>query len=256
MTTTQVGMRCPDCARQKTPVHTLRTMRTEPVVTYALIAINVILFLASNQFGVNGGGGDALYRKLELYGPAINQSNEYWRLVTGGFLHAGLLHIFFNMFLLYVLGQLLEPALGSARFAAIYFTSLLTASFGALLLTASSPTVGASGAVFGLMGAAAVEYYVRGINPLQTNIGMLIVFNLVLSFTLSGISVGGHIGGLAGGVMAALAIRAGDQRRSLALGLIGCLVIAIGSAAGALAAAQSSGPDLLSHPVPVAAIFP
>jgi membrane associated rhomboid family serine protease len=257
MTTTPVGMRCPECARQRTPVHTLRTMQTVPRVTYALIAINVILFLASDQFGLNGGTGDALYRKLALYGPAIRDNNEYWRIVSGGFLHEGLLHIFFNMFLLYLLGQLLEPALGSVRFAAIYFTSLLTASFGALLVTPNALTVGASGAVFGLMGAAAVEYYARGINPLQTQIGFLILINLLLSFTLSGLSIGGHIGGLVGGILAALAIQAGDRRRSQALGLLGCLVIAVGSAAGALAAAESSSPvNVLSQPAAPVGIGP
>src|SRR4051794_41973617 len=104
------------------------------------------------------------------------------------------------MYLLWILGQMLEPMLGSGRFAALYFTALLWGSFGALVVTPDANTVGASGAVFGLMGAAAVELRARGINPFQTDIGFLILFNLGLSFLLSGsISVGGHIGGLIGG---------------------------------------------------------
>ena len=78
---------------------------------------------------------------------------EYWRLVTAGFLHAGFFHLLFNMLSLYILGGLLEPAVGRLRFGLIYFVSLLAGSFGALLLEPTSPTVGASGAIFGLMGA-------------------------------------------------------------------------------------------------------
>src|ERR671932_494384 len=121
MTPTPVGMRCPECAKQRTKVHTARSMRSDPRVTVGIIIVCV---------------------------------------------------------------------------AALLFTALLWGSFGALLLTPDAHTVGASGAVFGLMGAAAVELRSRGINPFQTDIGMLIIFNLGLSFVLSGISIGGHIGGV------------------------------------------------------------
>jgi membrane associated rhomboid family serine protease len=130
-------------------------------------------------------------------------TGEYYRLVTSGFLHADLLHIAFNMYLLYVLGQMIEPVVGHVRFGVVYLFSLLCGSFGALLLSPDVLTVGASGAVFGLMGLAVIVQRSRGINPFDTGIGSLIVLNLVITFAFSGsISVGGHIGGLIGGLVA------------------------------------------------------
>jgi membrane associated rhomboid family serine protease len=202
-----------------------------------LIAVNVLAYLGSGRFGFSGGGGSSAYAHGFLAGPPIHYQHEYWRLITGGFLHANLLHIGLNMYLLWLLGQMLEPAIGSVKFAAVYFASLLAGSFGALLVSPDVATVGASGAIFGLMGAAVVEMRARGIDPMQSGIGGLILINLVFTFAFSGISVGGHIGGLVGGLLAGLAVNFGDQRRSTALAVAGCLAIAAASVAGALAAA-------------------
>jgi membrane associated rhomboid family serine protease len=242
MTPTPVGMRCPECSRQKTPVRTLSSTHDEPRATVALIIACAVAFLASGSFGVGGaGGGNRLFADFALFGPAISGADEYWRLVTGGFLHAGFIHILFNMYLLWVLGQMLEPALGSARFLALYATALLWGSFGALLVQPDAVTVGASGAVFGLMGAAAVELRARGINPFQTSIGMLIIFNLMLSFVLSNISIGGHVGGLAGGVVAAVALGYADRRRSRAMAYAMCAALSLFAVAGGIWAAGQSG---------------
>ena len=108
------------------------------------------------------------------------------------------------MLALYVLGEMLEPAVGRLRFGLIYFASLLAGSFGALLLEPTSPTVGASGAVFGLMGAAFVVMRSRGVNPMESGLGLWIGLNLLITFTIPNISIGGHLGGLVGGVLAAL----------------------------------------------------
>jgi membrane associated rhomboid family serine protease len=236
MTPTPVGMRCPECSRQRTQVRSLASTRAEPRVTVAIIIACAVAFLASGSIGPGGGGHSAIYRDGALYGPAV-ADGELWRLVTSGFLHSGFIHIGFNMYLLWILGQMLEPELGSVRFAALYFTSLLCGSFGALLLDPNALTVGASGAVFGLMGAAAVELRSRGVNPLQTDIGMLIVFNLALSFVIPNISVGGHVGGLIGGALAALILDAARRAgaRSLVAGLVGCLALSGAAVAGALA---------------------
>lgn len=121
---------------------------------------------------------------------------EWYRLVTSGFLHFGIIHLAFNMLLLYQLGQLLEPALGRARFVLLYFAALFAGSFGALLTAPNSLTGGASGAVFGLMGAAAVGLHRRGVNVFSTGIGTTLLINLVLTFSIRGISVGGHLGGV------------------------------------------------------------
>jgi membrane associated rhomboid family serine protease len=232
MTPTPVGMRCPECSKQRTKVRTLRSTTNEPVVTYALIAINVIVFLAEGQFGIGStNGGTELFRRFALDGPDV-ANGDYWRIVTSGFLHAGLLHILFNMYLLYLLGNMLEPAIGSVRFALVYFVSLFAGSLGALIVSPDTLTVGASGAVFGLMGAAAVELSARGINPMETGIGGLIIFNLVFSFVFSGISIGGHIGGLIGGAVTGFLFLQADQRRiprQASLGLtvaLGALVFA------------------------------
>jgi membrane associated rhomboid family serine protease len=245
MTSTPVGMRCPECVRQKTKVRTMRDVHSEPRVTYALIAINVIIFFATITAGGGiglGSSGGPLFRDFALWGPGV-ANGEIWRLVSGGFLHSGLLHIGFNMYLLYLLGTMLEPSLGSVRFAALYVAALLAGSCGALLLNPAAFTVGASGAVFGLMGAAFVEMRRRGIDPMQSGIGGLLVLNLVITF-LPGfnISIGGHIGGLIGGVLAALVIGQSQRYKATAstvLAVAGCLVIAAIAVAGALAAASS-----------------
>ena len=177
---------------------------TEPRVTIVLIIVCAVVFLATNGFS---GGSGKLWNDWLLYGPAVHFGHDYWRLVTSGFLHSGPIHILFNMYLLWLLGNLLEPTLGSGRFAALFFTALLWGAFGALVATPNGLTVGASGAVFGLMGAAAVEQRARGINPFKTDIGVLILLNLVLSFVISGISIGGHIGGLLGGILVGRGLR-------------------------------------------------
>ena len=124
------------------------------------------------------------------------KDGEWWRLVTAGFLHFGILHIAMNMLLLWQLGNLLESAIGRGRFVLLYLAALVGGSFGALLLSPDALTGGASGAVFGLMGAAAVALWHRGINPMRTGIGTTLVINLLITFTIPGISIGGHLGGV------------------------------------------------------------
>ncbi len=246
MTTTPVGMRCPECSKQSTRVMTMRNMATRPRVTFALIAINVIVFLGEGSFTLSSQPTGKLYEEGALFGsirgvPTLGVAHgQWWRLVTNGFLHENLLHIGFNMWVLYYLGMMLEPALGHLKFGVIYGVSLLTGSFGALLVSPHALTVGASGAVFGLMGAAAVEMRARQIPLMQSGVGMLILLNLIFSFTVPGISWGGHIGGLIGGVLAALVIQFGDRYRSQALALAGCAAIAVVAVAGSLATSHAS----------------
>jgi len=235
MTPTPVGMRCPECSSQRTQVRTMRSVRasSEPRVTVGIIIVCVAAFLATGL----GSNDSRLFFDLALAGPPIDQDNEVWRLVTGGFLHAGVIHILFNMYLLWVLGQMLEPELGSRRFGLLYFTALLWGSLGALFVDPDALTVGASGAVFGLMGAAAVELRARGINPLQTDIGLLIIFNLGLSFVLANISIGGHVGGLIGGALAGAAFLWGDRLGRRSAGDVACVALAVAAAAAGIAIA-------------------
>src|SRR4051794_10979989 len=228
MTPTQVGMRCPECSRQTTKVRNLRTTSDRPVVTTALIAINLLIYFGS---ATNG----RINLDFGLYGPAV-ANGDWYRLVTAGFLHASIIHVGFNMYILWFLGNLLEPALGPVRFFALYMASLLAGSFGALLLSPNALTVGASGAIFGLMGAAFVMQRARGIDPMQGGIGPLIVLNLVLSFVLSNVSIGGHLGGLIGGALAGWLIdQAQDRRRGVALPVAACVAVGAVAVAGAFA---------------------
>jgi membrane associated rhomboid family serine protease len=207
MTTTPVGMRCPECARERTKVKTIGA-GSEPTLTYVLMGINILLWLG---FGLSGSAGSDVYGQAALSRQGL-ADGQLWQIVTAGFLHArlgesfGILHIFTNMFSLYILGTLLEPAVGRLRFGLIYAVSLLAGSFGALLLQPVGATVGASGAIFGLMGAAVVVMRNRGINPMESGLGLWIGLNLLITFTIPGISIGGHLGGLVGGALSAFVL--------------------------------------------------
>jgi len=209
-----VGFHCPECVRGAAQqVHTMRTVQrsaANPVVTTALVAMNVAIYLVASigsglaepSFGVQLDFaliGQGLSSSAGLIGVA---EGEWYRLVSGGFLHGSLLHLGFNMYVLWILGKQLEPALGQVAFAAVYFASMLAGSLGVMVLEPDALTVGASGAVFGLFGYAVVAQYVRGINPMQTGLGMVILINLAFTFLVPGISIGGHVGGLLGGFVA------------------------------------------------------
>lgn len=261
MTTTPVGMRCPECSKQRTKVMHMRDMAAVPRVTYTLIAINVIAFLAEGNLSFSGGPTDGVYEKGALLGSIAGvpeqgvAHGQWWRIITSGFLHENLIHIGFNMYVLYVLGHMLEPALGRVKFGVIYAVALLTGSLGALIVSPHAVTVGASGAVFGIMGAAAVELRARQIPLMQGgalgSIGGLILINLVLSFTLSGISWGGHVGGLLGGALVAFVLMQGERRRALALAYVGCAVIAAAAVAGSIVTSKASEQEASAAPVTV-----
>jgi membrane associated rhomboid family serine protease len=208
MTPTSVGMRCPECSREKTRVVRRAWAGGEPIVTYTLIGINVLAYLGTVISGASATGslgGNSLLVKAALNGPAV-ANGEVYRIVTSGFMHYGFLHLLFNMYALYILGQLLEPAIGSLRFSLIYFVALIGGSIGALILDPNALTAGASGAVFGLMGAAVLLMRNRGINPFESGILIWLGLNLAITFTVSSISVGGHIGGLIAGTIAAAVV--------------------------------------------------
>jgi membrane associated rhomboid family serine protease len=243
MTPTPVGMRCPECASQRTKV--VRGVGqqdgfAQTPATYILIALNVIVYLIQIATGSGGFFSQGVTQFMidwGLFGPFVAEG-EVYRLVTSGFLHASLIHIGFNMFLLFFLGRLLEPSLGTPRFVALYFASMLAGSFGALAVEPNALTIGASGAVFGLAGAVFIMARGRGMDALAGEIGFLILFNLVLGFLVPRISVGGHIGGLIGGALCALVIVAGERgmlgRARLPLELLAMVAVGAASVVGAL----------------------
>ena len=244
MTPTPVGMRCPECASQRTKV--VRGVGkpegfAQTPATYILIGLSVIGYLIEIATGTGGLSSNQLSQFMVdfgLYGPFVAEG-EWYRLVTSGFLHAGFIHLGFNMFLLFFLGRLLEPALGTPRFLALYFASLLAGSFGALLVEPDTVTIGASGAVYGLAGAVFIIARGRGMEALAGQIGFLIIFNLIFSFVAPRISVGGHIGGLVGGVLCALVVVAGERgmlgRNRLPLEILAMAAVGAAAVIGALA---------------------
>jgi membrane associated rhomboid family serine protease len=244
MTPTSVGMRCPECAGQRTKVRGIGAAATEPVLTYVLIGVNVAVALGGLLSGASTTGSGGLGQSKLIGDLAVSRAEvaagDYWRILTSGFVHSGFFHLAFNMFALYILGGLLEPAIGRLRFGLIYLVSLLCGSFGALLLEPTLPTVGASGAIFGLMGAAVFVMRSRGISLMESGLGLWIGLNLLLTFTISNISVGGHIGGLVGGSVAAVLLLNVGERVRLPAYVPALLTAALGVVAVAAAIAISS----------------
>ncbi len=231
----QVGSHCLDCSKAAQPDIKTRikyaNAKQFTLITNIIIALNVAVFVwvaaadvETISGGLGGGGGTSklqfdlgLNRTVLQLGVdfpnTINSDHSYqwYRLVTSGFLHFGILHILLNMYLLYLLGQLLERSLGRTRFALLYTASLLGGSAGVLLFTDQGISGGASGAVFGLMGAAAISMHRQGINILNTGIGRTLAINLLITFVLGsslGISIGGHLGGVAAGAICGVVMMA------------------------------------------------
>jgi membrane associated rhomboid family serine protease len=260
MTSTPVGMRCPECARQKTRVvrSPSGAFSGATPVTFGLIGVCVAAFIAQVSGGMGMATGSPAGSVTVDYaligyglvglGEAIGVAEgEYYRIITGGLLHSGLLHLGINMLALYFLGRLLEPATGPWRFAGIFFVSLLGGSLGALVLSPDDLTVGASGAVFGLLAAGFIEARDRGMHDVASQIGFYVVLNLVFTFSVPNISVGGHLGGLvAGGVLTLILARVrraggrGAQTTEMAV------IIALGAAlaVGCIVAGNAAAPGL------------
>lgn len=259
MTPASVGFQCPECikgAAKKSPVVRFSELRDgRPIVTQVLIALNVVGLIAVVATGGSlfNGGGTATEQGMTLGRGAIWSTlapnrgivqlvgvayGEWWRIVTGGFLHSGLLHFGMNMLLLWLLGKQLEPVLGKARFAALYVACLVGGSFGAILVSPTVGTVGASGAVFGLMGAAVVAQRRSGIDVWRNGIGGLVVINLLLTFAVPGIAIGAHVGGLIIGVVVGALVFALDSAvRSPWAGTAACVAITAALWVGCLWAA-------------------
>lgn len=194
-------------------------------VTKAIIGLCVVAYVAMIPGGT---------RDWALYGPAV-AAGEWWRLVTSGFVHYGLVHLAFNMYVLWLVGRFLEPAAGSLRFFAIYTASLLAGAAGALILDPNALTGGASGAVFGVAAAATLALTSLGVSFGSTGFGPLLVVNLLLGFVIANVSVGGHLGGLLGGLLCAAGLTEIRERGlPSSIGLAWCAAVGVGAVALAL----------------------
>jgi membrane associated rhomboid family serine protease len=207
-----VGIRCPEHAgvAQGTQRVTQGLRRasfegTGAIVTKFLIAANVGIYLlelaAGGQFN---GTGNRIYQEGALYGPLV-ANGDWWRLFTSAFLHYGPIHLGLNMLGLWWFGSAIEEALGRGRYLLLYIVSGLAGAAGALRVSPESVTVGASGALFGILGAAFVLER-QGNHVFGGGALGLIAINLVFTFAIPGISIGGHLGGLVGGALAMLAL--------------------------------------------------
>lgn len=232
-----MGSHCVECAKAARPDVRTRARFWQAgkptLVTSTLLVLNLVAFIglgllydlpgmlsgqlteAHVRFGLNDfflQGSPAVTIDPATGERLVTDGNEWYRLVTSGFLHFGLIHIGFNMLFLYQLGGELEPLLGRLRFGLLYFASMLGGSAGALIVSQGGITAGASGAVFGLMGAYAVGLWRNGINPFTTSIGSLLLINLFLTFAISNISIGGHLGGAAAGAVCGAVMMAPKYR--------------------------------------------
>lgn len=231
-----VGYQCVDCVYEGSPpVHNPATVagaplrRGAPVVTFALIAVNVLMYVltAYQAQSVMENANSPSFLSLVLQPAHVALTGEWWRLITAGFLHFGLLHIVLNMVSLYVIGREVEIVLGRLRFLGVYLISLLGGGIAAYLLSPIGQLVaGASGAVFGLMGALLVAVIRLKLDP--KSVIIVIVLNLVISFQVANISWQGHIGGLIVGAvaMAAMVYAPAKYRTLVQVGtLVGLVVL-------------------------------
>lgn len=218
MVTAPVGFQCPACVaegrRRVGPVRTSLggVARAAPYrATQVLIGINVVAYLLTLV------SNDRLILDYGMFGAAV-AAGEWWRLLTAPFLHAGLWHVGLNMFALWILGSLIEPLLGRWRFVAVYLVSALAGAVASYAF--GNPgviSVGASGAVFGLLGATIVA--LRKLNRDVSGVLVLLVINLVLGFVFPGIDWRAHLGGLLAGMLLTAAMVA-VPRRYMAAGAV------------------------------------
>jgi membrane associated rhomboid family serine protease len=236
-----VGIKCPECAgtpagakRAKTKVRTAAGTGTGFIVTNALIVINVIAYLAqASGSGSLGNPAGEVFQQGYLSAAAV-ADGEWWRLVTNEFLHGNPIHLFFNMLMLWWFGRPLEALLGRGRFVAIYFLSILAGSAGALLVSPDRATIGASGAVFGILGAGLVLERNR-IDVFGGSALFIVLLNLAFTFAVTYVSIGGHVGGLIGGALTVLVLSRFGKGHAVygrfdlvsAAGLVGIAVVSI-----------------------------
>jgi membrane associated rhomboid family serine protease len=237
MTPAAVGLRCPEHSGRPQGVQKVQRAvsgigtRRAQSITMTLIAINVAVYLTELALGGTvDGTNNWIYEHGALFasgccldGHVVGVAHgDWWRLVTAAFLHYGPFHLAINMYSLYWAGTLLEHVIGRWRFLLLYIGSGIAGSAGALWVQPNSLTAGASGAIFGILGGLFVLERKRHIATGGQILG-LIVLNLVFTFALSNISVGGHLGGLAGGVVLMLLLL--QFRRSTALSVASTVAI-------------------------------
>ncbi len=184
----------------------------KPVITYALIVLNIMVYLFMVLYDVDGTYFYAFANNYEFV-----QNGQIYRLLTSMFLHSDIIHIVCNMYALYILGPQVERYYGKTKFLLIYLLSgLLGSIFSCAFMSADTISIGASGAIFGLLGSIAYfTYYYRATlqGLLRSQVVPVILLNLAIGFMVPGIDISGHIGGLIGGILVSMGIGIGDKGR-------------------------------------------
>ncbi len=210
-----VGFHCPECTKKgaQKVYQGVGALQQRPIVTEVLMGLNVLVFAIGALIVANGDyfGGSATSFHLDwasttfiTWNPITGSSGgvgggEWYRLVTAGFVHFGIIHLAVNMYSLWILGRAAEQYAGRLAFGMIYGVSLLAGSFGSLIMEPRALSAGASGAIFGLMGAMFLAFRARGIPFTRSPLFSVLLINLFITFTVPNISVGAHLGGLLGG---------------------------------------------------------
>ncbi len=176
----------------------------KPIITYSLVIINILMYIIPILFGIY----ETILDKYSIYGPAV-RAGQYYRLITGTFIHANIFHLFFNCYALAILGSQLESFLGKPKYLVVYLFSAVIGSLFSVTFAGNYYSIGASGAIFGLMGSLVYfgyHYRVYLGNVIKSQIIPLILMNLGIGFLVPGIDNSAHIGGLLGGALITVAL--------------------------------------------------
>jgi len=233
LTEASVGSHCPECVKAAAPSGRERLARAARggnlVATKTIIGVTVAAFVLMGLQAGHFDGSGRTANNLVLYGPLVHHG-EWWRIFTVSLVHLSFLHIFFNMMLLYIIGQLIEPGAGPLRFTLLYVASVAAGSAAVLIATPHAVTAGASGGVFGIAAAATLVMQRQGIRFWDTGFGPLIVINLAFDFFANAgggpqISIAAHIGGAIGGLLAAEAMLQSRKAGRPELGIVGAILV-------------------------------
>lgn len=225
-----VGYQCLDCVHTQPAPDVRPGVRKppSPVVTYVLIAVNVAVFLLTvlTSGSLLNNDASALFQRGDLWPIATLGANEWWRVITSGFLHYGPLHIAANMFSLWMIGRALEQIFGKARYLALYFVAMFGGAVAVLLFqNPAGGSAGASGALFGLLGCYAVLVVKLKLNP--TNLIVNLVVNAAITFGVPGISIYDHAGGLVTGALVTVALLYAPKVNRARWQAIGITIVAL-----------------------------
>jgi membrane associated rhomboid family serine protease len=208
------------------------------LATKIIIGVTVAAFVVIGlRDGGNFNGTGPTADKLVLFGPLVHQG-QWYRIFTVALVHEGLVHLFFNMILLWIVGQLLEPGAGPLRFTLLYVASVAAGSAAALIVQPYVPSAGASGGVFGVAAAATIVMQRQGVRFWDTGFGPLLIINLALDYFTPNISIAAHIGGAIGGLLVAEAMLQSRKIERPELGIVGAVLVAVVATGVALVAAR------------------